>query len=235
MSNIFFPVLDGLSREIPWVIESRKAQWSTQVMRGQGGAEFRVSMWEAPRWKWAVKLPMLRDGYQLAAFKTLAGFFMARGGMQDSFLFCPTEDAYQISKGGKGGFCRLTGVQIGVGDGTQKVFPLVRPFGTQTYPYGRAAEPVQWVDTRNTATVQAITPVGRVGGVVQAGTTFNTFDGSTGGVLATFVTAPGAGALVSADFDFAYRVRLATDEFSAKWLAWAMLEGDGIELEQVFE
>jgi len=228
MSNVFFPVLDGLSREIPWVIESREAQWSTQVQRGQGGSEFRVSLWAAPRWKWSIKLPMLRDDAQLAAFKTLAGFFMSRGGMQDSFLFCPTEDAYQISKAGKGAFCRLTGVQIGIGDGVQKVFPLVRPFGTQTFPYGRAAEPVQWVDTRNFA------PVGKVSGGAQS-CNFTAFDGITGGALATFATAPGSGLPVTADFEFAYRVRLATDSFSVKWLAWAMLEGDGIELEQVFE
>jgi uncharacterized protein (TIGR02217 family) len=229
MSNVFFPVLDGQGKAIPWVVESRAAQWSTQVQRGQGGSEFRIGMWAAPRWKWSVKLPLLRDDVQLAAFKTLAGFFMARGGMQDSFLFAPMEDAYQIGKAQAGGWCRLTGVQIGVGDGTQKVFPLVRPYGVQTYPYGRAAEPVQWVDTRN------FTPVFKVNGVTQAGTTFATFDGATGGVLATFTTAPGAGLSVTADFEFAYRVRLAADEFSAKWFAWAMFEGDGIELEQVLE
>lgn len=228
MSNQFFPVLDGLGRQIPWVMEGRDAQWSTQVQRGQGGPEFRVSLWAAPRWKWSVKLPLLRDDAQLAAFKTLAGFFMARGGMQDSFLFCPMEDAYQIGKASSGAFCRLTGVKIGVGDGVQKVFPVVRPFGTQTYPYGRAAEPVQWVDTRNFA------PVGKVNGSTVSAT-FATFDGATGGALATFAAAPASGAVVTADFEFAYRVRLASDGFSVKWLAWAMMEGNGIELEQCFE
>jgi uncharacterized protein (TIGR02217 family) len=233
MSNIFFPVLDGQGKAIPWVVESRKAQWSTQVQRGQGGSEFRVGMWAAPRWKWSVKLPLLRDDAQLAAFKTLAGFFMDRGGMQDSFLFSPMEDAYQIGKAQAGGWCRLTGVQIGVGDGTQKVFPLVRPYGVQTYPYGRAAEPVQWVDTRG-APYGNFPPVFKVNGSTVSAT-YNTWDGATGGVLATFATAPGAGLAVTADFEFAYRVRLAADEFSAKWFAWAMFEGDGIELEQVLE
>ena len=233
MSNVFFPVLDGQGKGIPWVVESRTAQWSTQVQRGQGGSEFRASMWSAPRWKWNVKLPLLKDDAALAAFKTLAGFFMARGGMQDSFLFAPMEDAYLIGKAQAGGWCRLTGVQIGVGDGVTTIFPLVRPFGTQAFPYGRAAEPVQWVDTRG-APYGSFPPAGKVNGVA-APATFTTFDGATGGVLATFATAPGAGTTVTADFEFAYRVRLAADEFSVKWLAWAMLEGNGIELEQVLE
>lgn len=227
MSNLFFPVQDGMYREIPWLVESRAGQWSTQIQRSQGGSEFRLSRWAAPRWKWSVKLPMLRDDSRLAAFKTLAGFFMARGGMQDSFLFCPTEDAYQIGKATSGAFCRLTGVQIGVGDGVQKVFGLVRPFGGQAWPYGRSAEPVQWVDTRSFA------PAGKVAG----STVSAAFGNASGadGVLVTFASAPAAGTIVSADFEFAYRVRLASDEFSVKWLAWAMMEGNGIELEQCFE
>ena len=228
MSNVFLPVVDGLGKAIPWMVESREAQWSTQITQGQGGPEFRVSMWSTPRWHWALKFPLLKDDAALAAFKTLAGFLMARGGSQDSFLFCPMEDAYQISKAGSGAGCRLTSVQIGIGDGLQKVFPLVRPFGTQVYPYGRAAEPVQWVDTRN------FSPVGRVAGAAVSAT-FGTFDGDTGGALVTFATAPAAGAVVSADFEIAYRVRMSSDSFSVRWLAWAMFEGDGLEIEQVLE
>jgi hypothetical protein len=175
-----------------------------------------------------VTLPFLKDSTTLDHWKTLVGFLMKMQGGFDSFLFCPPEEANAIGNRYKGGFCRLTGVQIGVGDGVQKVFPLVRPFGTQTWPYGKAAEPIPWVDTRN------FTPVFKVNGVTQAGTTFATTDGATGGVLAAFTTAPGAGLAVTADLDFAYRVRVKSD-VSFDQLAWQMWEGAELELEQCFE
>lgn len=234
MSNQFFPVRDqsalgpgGTTRAIPWIVKSRAPRWNTQVQEGMGGSQFRTSRWANPRWSWTVSLPIMKDESTLAHWKVLVGFLMQMQGGADSFLFCPPESANTIGNRYKGAYCSLSGVQIGVGDGVQKVFPLVQPFGTQTYPYGKAAEPVQWLDDRNGA------PTFRAGGSVVSAT-YRTWDGATGGELATFATAPGAGLAVTADFHFAYRVRVAND-VSFDQLAWQMWEGAELELEQCFE
>lgn len=227
MSNQFFPAFDGFGRVIPFLVTQRSFQASTLVTRGQGGSEFRASLWAYPRWKWGVSLPVLTDTAQGDALRTVIAFLMDRRGQQDSFLFCPPEDSLLMSDSVRCKGNTLTGVQIGVGDGTQKVFALVRPYGAGSYPYGAHAEPVPWVDTRNMA------PVFRVNGVVQPGVTFATTDGATGGVLATFTTAPGAGLAVTADFEMAYRVRLTSDVVDFKAWAWQLNHGAEIELEQV--
>lgn len=227
MSNLFFPVTAPNGSSIPWIVKSRAPRWNTQVQEGMGGTQFRVARWANPRWSWKVSLPLLKNSTALDHWKTVVGFLMKLRGGADSFLFCPPEDANVIGNSYKGGFCRLTGVQIGVGDGVQKVFPLVRPFGTQTWPYGLACEPVQAVDTRN------IAPVFKVAGAdVSVLFSYGTTDGATGGVLATCTNAPAPGLAVTADFDFAYRVRV-TNEVSFDQLAWQMWEGAELELEQV--
>lgn len=229
MSNLFFPVTAPNGSSIPWIVKSRAPRWNTQVQEGMGGTQFRVARWANPRWSWSLSLPFMKDATALDHWKTVVGFLMQMQGGADSFLFCPPESANAIGNRYKGGFCRLTNVQIGVTDGVRRAFPLVIPYGIQTYPYGKACEPVQWVDTRNGF-------LGfKVGGndVTAAFQPMHfTTDGATGGVIANSLLDFPAGLAVTADFDFAYRVRV-TNDVSFDQLAWQMWEGAELELEQV--
>ena len=226
MSNVFFPVTDGQGRTLQLKASTtRSAQFQTQVQRALGGNEFRVARWTSPRWKWAISIDGLPDDAMNSALETITAFFMARMGSFDSFLWVAPEDADAIAHFQSGGWNRLTGVQIGVGDGAQRVFQLVRPWGGGTWPYP-VSEPVQWLDTRNNALVV------RDNASVVSGVTVQT---SGGIVMVTLPTAPASGHAVTADFDIAYRVRFLTDSMDVQWLAWQLWKGFAVEIEQVFE
>lgn len=226
MSNVFFPFVDGLGKAIPVKVEAVTPQFSTDVQRSQGGSEFRVSRWAGPRWSWKISVPVLPDASNSDAYRTIIGFFMERQGMADSFLWCPPSDSSTIANGLAGKGARMTSVQIGIGDGTQLVFPVIRPFGPGTYPYGKRAEIVQWIDTRS------FVPVGEHGanmvsppGIVSNGM----------GKSIVFPTAPGVGVPVLVTCEVAYRVRFGKDAVDFKNWCWQLYRGGSIELEQVFE
>lgn len=228
MSNVFFPAVDGTGKAIHLKVDGRSAQFTTQVQRGIGGSEFRVSRWVAPRWTWKVSHPVLPDSSLSDTLRTILAFFMERQGSADSFLWSPPEDAATAAGGLAGYGGRVTGVQIGVGDGVQKIFPLVRPFGATAYPYGKSCEPVPWVDSRN------FSPAVRVNGV--AGTwSLGTSNGAPGGATQIFASAPAVGAVIVADFEMAYRVRFGKDSMDLKAWAWQLWKGSPFDLEQVFE
>lgn len=225
MSNVFFPVLDGQSRPIQLKVTARQPQFVTDVQRSLGGSEFRVGRVAYPRWRFSISIPVLPDGSRDDALGTIMAFFIARMGQLDSFLFAPPDGANAIANFGSGGWNRLTGVQIGIGDGTQRTFTLVRPYGGGSWPYA-ASEPIQWLDTRNNALV-----VRDAGSVVSGVTT-----ATSGGVVTVMLPfAPITGHAVTADFDYAYRVRFAVDAAKVDWLAWQLYKGFAVELEQVFE
>lgn len=225
MSNVFFPEYDGMGKRIQLKVESGTPQFSTQVQRGIGGTEFRVSRWAAPRRSWKIALPVLPDTGDIDALQTIVAFFMARQGQADSFLWIPPEPGYIQGTAPNPSRYPLIARQIGVGNGVQLAFPLVRPLGGAAFPYGNQAEPIQWVDTRTSA---ATFTVGGVGAVP-------TLSNDGGRVVATFATAPGVGAVVLATFDFAYRVRFSKDAMEIKAWAWKLWKGGTVELEQVFE
>lgn len=228
MSNVFFPATNGLGKAIPFAVKSRAPQFSTSIQRGQGGSEFRVSLWDAPRWKWTVSVPVLPDSARGDSLRTIFRFWMERRGAADSFLWVPPEDATTIANAVAGQGGRLTDIQIGVGDGAQTIFPLVRPYGSASYPYGAAAEPVPWVDTR------LVSPTCKVAG---SAVTISSVvaDGETGGKCLQLAAAPAAGALVTATWDMAYRVRFLADSQAFEAWAWQLWRQGTFELEQAFE
>jgi uncharacterized protein (TIGR02217 family) len=199
-------------------------QFVTDVQRSTGGGEFRVGRVALPRWRFAISLPVLTGASQTDALGTIMAFFVARKGQWDSFLFAPPSAADAVAHFGSGGWNQAGG-QMGVGNGVQTIFPLVRPIGGLNWPYA-ATEPIQWLDTRNNALFVSVAGIH---------VTDASYSNLSGFATITLQTAPAMGVAVAAYFDYAYRVRFTSDVVSVEWLAWQLWKGFDVELEQVFE
>lgn len=137
MGNSVFPVLPGLA----WNV-LKTPQWSTQIQRAKSGRELRASLFTRPLWSIRMSYELLRSGAQ-QELQQLVGFFNARQGSFDSFLYADPDDN------------AVTQAMFGTGDSSTKQFQLLRP-------YGGFVEPV--------AALQAA-PIIFVNGVQSAGAT----------------------------------------------------------------
>jgi len=185
MSTALFPALPGLA----WSVD-KQPEFSTVVRTAVSGQETRVSLWPAPRWHFTLTYDLLRaDSHQ--ELQSLMGFFLARQGQFDSFLYQDPDDH------------AVTAQPIGEGDGATTGFPLYRSFGG-------FSEPVRAPNLGATLNIY-------LGGVLQnpSGYTVSGWGTATPGVIA-FAAAPGSGVAVTADFSFYFPVRFAADlaEFS---------------------
>jgi len=179
MSTAAFPTLMGLG----WNVK-RSPEWSSRVQTAVSGKETRIALWSYPRWHWDLTFDFLRSDAVNAEFQALAGFFNARQGQFDSFLYTDADDN------------SVMGQAIGTGDGATLAFPMARSFGGFTEPMLAPA------------TVWAV----YLGGVAQSvgSWSVSTWGSTTPGIL-TFVTAPGAGVAIAADFSFAFPCRFEAD------------------------
>ena len=117
MSDAVFPALPGLA----WGVVKRPL-WKTVVHESANGAEARLGYYTLPRWRWTLTYEFLRAGAPAQEFEQLVGFFNARRGRFDSFLYeDPTDNA-------------VADHLFGIGDGTRTVFPLTRTLGGFTEP-----------------------------------------------------------------------------------------------------
>jgi len=185
MSTAVFPTLPGLA----WSVD-KQPEFSTVVRASASGQETRVALWANPRWHFKLGYDLLRaDAAQ--ELQTLMGFFLARQGQYDSFLYQDPDDN------------SVTSQAIGAGDGATTAFQLVRTLGG-------AAEPMRAPNLGATLNVY-------LGGVLQASSGYSVsgWGTATPGML-SFATAPGAGVPIAADFSFYFPVRFAADlaEFS---------------------
>lgn len=112
MSNAVFPDLPGLS----WGVR-RTPIWKTITHESVAGMELRTALMAYPRWRIGLSFECLRAGGGYSEMQTLAGFFNARRGSWDSFLWRDPGDSVAAV------------VAFGTGDGATKVFTLSRPFG----------------------------------------------------------------------------------------------------------
>lgn len=112
MSQALFPNLIGLGWDVV-----RTPTWSTNVQRTVSGREVRTSYYAAPIYKYSLGYNVLRQGAAFLEWQTLMGFYNARGGGYDSFLFDdPNDDT-------------VTAMAFGTGDGVTTAFQLKRTLG----------------------------------------------------------------------------------------------------------
>jgi uncharacterized protein (TIGR02217 family) len=178
MSTQAFPALSGLG----WSVQ-RSPQWKTRVQQAVSGKETRIADWSYPRWQWSLAYDFLRQGAVYEEFAALAGFFNARHGAFDTFLYIDPDDN------------GATGQALGEGDGATIAFPLLRAFGGFIEP------------------ILAPTAVSAVylGGILQASGWSVAGWGAPVPGLVTFDSAPAAGVAVAADFSFAFPCRFVDD------------------------
>ena len=130
MSDAIYPTLPGLS----WPTK-RTPLWKTSVRTSTSGRTWRRAHMRYPRYRIALQYSFLRSAAALAEFQVLFGFFNARGGAADSFLFsCPDDNT--------------VGAQpFGVGDGVSTQWQLVRTLGGFVEPvFNLVAAPQLFAD-----------------------------------------------------------------------------------------
>lgn len=174
MSEAVFPELKGLSWE-----RTKTAIWSTQIQTAGSGVEKRASLWSYPRWKFNLSYEFLEDdGTMTGDLQRIIGFFNARRGSFESFLYLdPSDHSVQDQI-------------IGMGDGLNNRFQLVRNFGG-------FIEPVRALQSM---------PLVTMDGVLNCDFVMDNY-----GVI-EFWPPPPQGAVIAASFDFYYRVRFVNDE-----------------------
>jgi len=204
-----FPVLQGQG----W--PNRKQEQSTIVQRSDSGREVRIAQYLQAYYNWEIPFGYLNDDINVATadFQIIMGFHELNYGKWQPFLYdCPNDnDTSQYQAPG------TTPSDIGVGDGTTTTFQLSRTMGG-------APHLVYYVNTTNRAAVIYLN------GVVQGGG----YTISTTG-LVTFTTAPGAGVVVSADFQYYFLVRFDDDSIESETVAGSFEIIKSVTLYETFQ
>jgi len=181
MSTQTLPSLAGLGFDV-----IRTPVWDTVVQMAISGKETRLANQTYPRWRWDLKYNILRADSTNHELQDLVGFFNARQGQFDTFLYTDQDDN------------TVTGQALGTGDGATLTFQLVRTFGG-------FVEPVLAPHTVSAVYVDGSSISGSFWSVSNWGTT-------TPGLL-TFAGghAPTSGKAVTADFTYYWPVRMTSD------------------------
>lgn len=132
MSDAVFPDLPG----IKWNIK-RAPIWKTLSQESVSGKEMSVALMTYPNRRYSMAYEVLRAGAE-AELETLEGFFNARQGRHDTFLYSDPDDK------------TVTDQVFGTGNGVTTAFPLARVRGGFT-------EPVQSVNGAPTIKVAGVT------------------------------------------------------------------------------
>lgn len=82
MGNAVFPELPGLK----WG-RKKTAVWSTGTQKSASGREFRTAYYTYPQWRFSLSFEVLRTKASVNELEKLAGFFNARKGSFESFLY----------------------------------------------------------------------------------------------------------------------------------------------------
>lgn len=116
MSDAVFPDLPGID-----IVVRKTPLWSTRVQTAASGKELRASLYSYPIYRMSVTYNVLRAGAE-AELQSIVGFFNARKGRFDNFLYTDPADS------------AVTGQTFGTGNGSTKTFQLVRAFGGNSEP-----------------------------------------------------------------------------------------------------
>jgi uncharacterized protein (TIGR02217 family) len=182
MSNSVFPALVGLT----WPVV-KQPLFSTKIQRAVSGKEYRAAFMQYPLMTFTLPHDMLRDAAAFGELQAVMGFFNARQGSFDNFLFNDVTDNTAASQ------------SFGTGDGNTTTFQLARTYGNGT------ANAVDLVMNPN-----VITSVYNNASNIPhgAGAGKYTVDGAG---LVTFGTAPAANAAITWNGTFYYRCRFVAD------------------------
>jgi uncharacterized protein (TIGR02217 family) len=125
MSDAIYPTLPGLT----WPTR-RAPLWKTTVKTSTSGRSWRRAHMRYPRYRISLQYNFLRSAAAAGEFQALFGFFNARNGGADNFLFlCPDDQA-------------VTAQAFGVGNGAATQWQLVRALGGFVEPvYDLVAAP----------------------------------------------------------------------------------------------
>lgn len=187
MSNSIFPALSGLA----WPVVKAPA-FNTKIQRAVSGKEYRAKYMQYPLTTFSLSHDLLRDAASFQELQQLMGFFNARQGSFDNFLFNDITDNAALSQ------------NFGTGDGNTATFQLQRSYGNGS------ANAVDLVMNANVITSVYDGP----NNIPHAAGAGNYTVSNTG--VVTFGTAPGAGNAITWNGTFYYRCRFVDDslEFS---------------------
>lgn len=135
MSNAVFPSLPGLK----WGT-TKTPIWKTLIQESVSQRELRASFVSYPVYQLSLSYEVLRAATAYQELQSLIGFFNARRGAWDDFLYLDPDDN------------SVTDFQFGTGDGSTKIFQIARS-------YGGFVEPVQNLNGA---------PIIKVGGTLKA-------------------------------------------------------------------
>jgi uncharacterized protein (TIGR02217 family) len=201
MSNALFPsTLPG----IKWG-GTKTPIWSTKVQRSAAGRELRAAYYSYPLYKFSLSYEVLRAGAQ-AELQQLVGFFNARQGSFDSFLYFDPDDNAVVNQ------------NFGVGTGAQTQFQLVRTFGG-------FVEPVIAPQTSG----PGVPAISVAGALRTPGTHYSISDSG----LVTFTTAPAAGQVLTWTGEFYYRCRFLQDSADFERMMYQLWSLKKIEFQSV--
>lgn len=123
MSNAVFPSLPGIA----WGIVKTPV-FSTAIKRAASGREDRFAYFDSPMYRWSIPIEFLRDKMSAQnpdgpfnELKQLMGFYLARHGSFDSFLYEDPTDKIATEQ------------RFGTGDGSTRAFQLGRSMGLQFF------------------------------------------------------------------------------------------------------
>lgn len=116
MSDAIFPDMPG----IKWG-STKTPTWSTKVQKSASGRELRAAYYSYPLWKFSLSYEVLRAN-AMQELQALIGFFNARQGSFDSFLYEDPEDNTVSDQG------------FGVAVSGQTQYQLVRTLGGYSEP-----------------------------------------------------------------------------------------------------
>jgi hypothetical protein len=86
VSSAVFPGTLAAMPGLAWSVTKVPA-FNSKIQTSVGNAELRASFTPYPRWTWTLKYNFLQGGSASTAFETLLGFWLARKGAYDSFLY----------------------------------------------------------------------------------------------------------------------------------------------------
>lgn len=199
MSTTVFPTLTGLGWDVV-----RTPVWDTVRKRSMSGKETRIAYTTYPQWEWSLRYEFLRTAAAFEEMQSLVGFFNARRGAFDSFLYTDADDN------------SVTAQVIGVGDGTTTAFQLVRTFGG-------FVEPIWAPNSIGSVYLDA---------VLNEDWTVASWGSATPGML-TFDTAPADGEEITADFTYYWPVTFSEDRLDFSKFMAGLYSAQGVRLRSV--